>query len=81
MTTETTIEARVKRIVAEKLDLTREPDLVAGLIEELGADDLAMAEIVAALEEEFSLEIPEGDAERIRTTNDAITYVQLRAQR
>ncbi|MEV0145780.1 MULTISPECIES: acyl carrier protein [unclassified Nonomuraea] len=81
MTTETTIEARVKKIIAEKLDLTREVDPVAELIDDLGADDLAMAEIIAALEQEYRLEIPEADAEDIRTVADAITYVQMRVQR
>ncbi|MFG6200514.1 acyl carrier protein [Nonomuraea sp. JJY05] len=81
MTTETTIEARVKKIVAEQLDLTREVSPTALLIDDLGADDLAMAEIIAALEQEYNLEIPAGDAENIRTVNDAITYVRMRAQR
>ncbi|MEU4332439.1 acyl carrier protein [Nonomuraea dietziae] len=81
MTTKTTIEARVKKIVAEKLELTREVNPLAEIIVDLGADDLTMAEIIAALEEEFSLEIPEGDAKRIRTTNDAITYVEMRVPR
>jgi acyl carrier protein len=81
VTTETTIEARVKKIVAEQLDLTREVSPTALLIDDLGADDLAMAEIIAALEQEYNLEIPAGDAENIRTVNDAITYVRMRAQR
>ncbi|MEV0228724.1 acyl carrier protein [Nonomuraea sp. NPDC050786] len=81
MTTETTIEARVKEIVAEQLDLTREVNPVALLIDDLGADDLAMAEIIAALEQEYNLEIPAGDAKNIRTVNDAIAYVRMRAQR
>ncbi|MER6580427.1 acyl carrier protein [Nonomuraea sp. NPDC001023] len=81
MTTETTIEARVKKIIAEQLDLTREVNPNALIIDDLGADDMAMAEIIAALEEEYNLEIPEGDAGYIRTVNDAITYVQRRAQR
>ncbi|YCK38066.1 acyl carrier protein [Actinomadura sp. ATCC 39365] len=81
MTTETTIEARVKQIVAEQLDLTGEVNRVALLIDDLGADDMAMAEIIAALEQEYNLEIPEGDAQNIRTLNDAITYIQRRAPR
>ncbi|MEV4252201.1 acyl carrier protein [Spirillospora sp. NPDC049652] len=81
MTSDTSIEARVKEIVAEQLDLTGEVNAVALLIDDLGADDLAMAEIIEALEQEYGLKIPEGDAENIRTLHDAITYVQMRAHR
>ena len=70
------IEARVKKIIAEQLgvpeaDVTNEKAFVA----DLGADSLDTVELVMALEEEFETEIPDDDAEKITTVQQAIDYV------
>ena len=71
-----TIEERVKKIVAEQLgvkleDVTNE----ASFVDDLGADSLDTGELVMALEEEFETEIPDEDAEKISTVQSAIDYV------
>jgi acyl carrier protein len=71
-----TIEERVKKIVAEQLGV-KEDEVTnsASFVEDLGADSLDTVELVMALEEEFDLEIPDEDAEKIQTVNDAIEYI------
>lgn len=72
-----TIEERVKKIVAEQLGI--EEDKVksdAAFVEDLGADSLDTVELVMALEEEFETEIPDEDAEKITTVQMAIDYVK-----
>jgi len=67
---------RVKKIVVEHLGV--EEDKVsegASFIDDLGADSLDTVELVMALEEEFDVEIPDEDAEKIATVNDAISYL------
>ncbi|ADY73656.1 Acyl carrier protein [Desulfurobacterium thermolithotrophum DSM 11699] len=71
------IEQKVKEIVADRLGV--DPDEVtpeASFIEDLGADSLDTVELVMALEEEFGIEIPDEDAEKIQTVGDAIDYIQ-----
>ena len=71
------IEQKVKEIVADRLGV--DPDEVtpeASFIEDLGADSLDTVELVMALEEEFGIEIPDEDAEKIQTVGDAIEYIQ-----
>ena len=68
---------RVKKIVVEHLNV--DPDKVtesASFIEDLGADSLDTVELVMAFEEEFDLEIPDEDAEKITTVGDAISYIK-----
>ena len=70
---------RVKKVVLEQL--TVEPDEVtpqATFIEDLGADSLDMVELSMALEEEFQIEIPDEDAEKIRTVQNAVEYIDER---
>ena len=71
------IEAKVKEIVVEQLSVNAE-DVVteAKFIEDLGADSLDQVELVMAFEEEFDLDIPDEEAEKIRTVGDAVTYIQ-----
>ena len=71
----TTIE-RVRKVVAEQLD--RNPDEVTpeASFEDLGADSLDMVELTMAFEEEFDIEIPDEDAEKIRTVQDAVSYLE-----
>ena len=71
-----TIEERVKKIVAEQLDVKEEEVTNnASFIEDLGADSLDNVELVMALEEEFELEIPDEQAEKINTVQDAVDYI------
>lgn len=68
---------KVKAIIIEQLGV--EPDEVkmeSSFVDDLGADSLDIVELVMALEEEFDLEIPDEDAEKIRTVGEAIKYIQ-----
>ena len=71
------IEERVKKIIVEQLGVKPE-DVVpeASFVEDLGADSLDTVELVMALEEEFSTEIPDEEAEKITTVQQAIDYVR-----
>ncbi|HSI23767.1 MAG: acyl carrier protein [Methylophilaceae bacterium] len=70
------IEQRVKKIVAEQLG-ANEADVknASSFVDDLGADSLDTVELVMALEEEFGCEIPDEDAEKITTVQQAIDYV------
>ena len=70
------IKAEVLEIIAEQLE-TNLDDLKpeAGFVDDLGADSLAVVELVLALEQKFEIEIPDEDTEKIRTVNDAVTYI------
>ena len=70
-----TIEERVKKIVAEQLGVKEEVTNAASFVEDLGADSLDTVELVMALEEEFETEIPDEEAEKITTVQAAIDYV------
>jgi acyl carrier protein len=70
------IEERVKKIVAEQLGVKEEEvKNEASFVEDLGADSLDTVELVMALEEEFETEIPDEEAEKITTVQLAIDYV------
>jgi acyl carrier protein len=76
MTTEK-VEQRVKKIIVENLDV--EADEVtneASFVDDLGADSLDTVELVMAFEEEFGIEIPDEDAEKILTVGKAIDYIK-----
>ena len=76
MTTKS-IEERVKEIICEQLGVEEdEVTPAAKFIEDLGADSLDTVELVMAFEEEFDLEIPDEDAEKITTVGDAIQYIK-----
>ncbi len=70
------ISARVKKIVVERLgvDEAKVTD-TAGFIDDLGADSLDNVELVMAFEEEFGIEIPDDAAEKIKTVQDAISFI------
>jgi len=70
-----TIEERVKKIVAEQLGVKEDIANDASFVDDLGADSLDTVELVMALEEEFECEIPDDDAEKITTVQQAIDYV------
>ena len=75
------IEARVKKIIAEQLgveesQVTNEKSFVA----DLGADSLDTVELVMALEDEFGIEIPDEDAEKITRVKEAVDYIEAHAK-
>ena len=74
------IEAQVKRIVAEQLGV-KEDEVTndASFVDDLGADSLDTVELVMALEEEFETEIPDEEAEKITTVQQAIDFVSARS--
>ena len=73
------VEQKVKSIIAEQLGVGEEEIKPASsFIEDLGADSLDIVELVMAMEENFEIEIPDEDAEKIQTVRDAINYIQER---
>ncbi len=71
------IQARVKEIVCEQLGVSDdEVTPEASFLEDLGADSLDIVELVMALEEEYELEISDEDAEKIKTVQDIVSYIE-----
>lgn len=75
------IAERVKKIVVEQLGV-KEDDVTnqASFVDDLGADSLDTVELVMALEEEFGIEIPDEEAEKITTIQQAIDYIQAHSK-
>ena len=72
---------KVKQIIGEQLGVDEgEVTPSASFVDDLGADSLDQVELVMALEEAFSVEIPDEDAEKIRTVQDAIDYIDKHAK-
>jgi acyl carrier protein len=68
---------KVKKIIVEQLGVEEEDiALESSFIDDLGADSLDIVELIMALEEEFDLEIPDNEAEKITTVNDAVEYIK-----
>jgi len=71
------IEEKVRAIVCEQLGVSEsEVTPESSFLEDLGADSLDIVELVMALEEHYDLEIPDDEAEKIRTIQDVVTYIQ-----
>ena len=71
------VQARVKEIVCEQLGVSAdEVTPEASFIEDLGADSLDIVELVMALEAEYEMEISDEDAEKIKTVQDVISYIE-----
>ena len=71
------VEDKIKAIIAEQLGV--KPEEVtpkASFVDDLGADSLDTVELIMALEEEFSIEIPDEEAEKMKTVGDAIRYIE-----
>jgi acyl carrier protein len=76
------IEQRVKKIVAEQLGVNEaDIKIESSFVDDLGADSLDTVELVMALEEEFECEIPDEDAEKITTVQQAIDYVNANVKK
>ena len=76
------VEERVKKIIVEQLGVNAdEVNLESAFVEDLGADSLDTVELVMAFEEEFDIEIPDEDAEKIATVGDAIRYIDEHAKK
>ncbi len=74
-------DKKIKQIIAEQLGLNEDEIAEsASLLDDLGADSLDIVELVMAMEEEFEMEIPDEDAEKIVTVKDVIDYVKRRTQ-
>ncbi|NBS83315.1 MAG: acyl carrier protein [Verrucomicrobia bacterium] len=74
---EKTVDQKVKDIIVEQLSVNAEqvtPE--AKFIEDLGADSLDIVELVMAFEEEFGIEVPDGDAEKLLTVGDVVKYIE-----
>ena len=75
------VDERVKQIIVEQLGVDEaEVTPNASFVDDLGADSLDTVELVMAFEEAFEIEIPDEDAEKIRTVQDAITYIDQHAK-
>ena len=70
------VEQKVKQIIVEQLGVDEsQVDATASFVDDLGADSLDIVELVMAFEEAFDIEIPDEDAEKIKTVKDAIDYI------
>ena len=74
------MEEKIKKIIVDQLGVDQE-DVVneASFVEDLGADSLDTVELVMAFEEAFSIEIPDGDAEKMATVQNVLDYIKERA--
>ena len=76
-----TVEQQVKAIVAEQLGVKQEQVTNdASFVDDLGADSLDTVELVMAFEEEFGIEIPDEDAEKITRVKEAVEYIEAHAK-
>jgi acyl carrier protein len=71
------VESKVKQIIAEKLGVSEDKvTATASFVDDLGADSLDQVELIMAFEDAFEIEIPDEDAEKLRTVKDALDYLQ-----
>jgi acyl carrier protein len=74
------LENKVREIVCQQLDVEIEQvKMETSFVEDLGADSLAVVELVLALEEAFEIDIPDEDTERLRTFKNAVDYISAKA--
>ncbi len=71
------IYEKIKEIIVEQLGIDEEEiQMDASFVDDLGADSLDLVELIMAMEEEFSIEIPDEDAEKLVSVSDAVKYVK-----
>lgn len=71
------IEAKVKELICQQLEVSEDQVKPgASFVDDLKADSLAVVELVLALEQEYDMEIPDDEAEKIKTVQDAINYIK-----
>ena len=76
----TNVSEKVRAIISEQLGVDAQGFKdEASIIEDLGADSLAVVELVLALEEKFAIDIPDEETQKIRTVGDAISYIEQHA--
>lgn len=74
------IEEKVRNIICDQLAVEPEKvTMTASFIEDLGADSLDIVELVMTMEEEFDLEIPDEEAEKLRAVGDVVKYIQTKS--
>ena len=79
---EKSIEEKVKDIIVEQLGVNAEQvTTTASFIEDLGADSLDTVELVMAFEEEFGVEVPDEEAEKLQTVGDVVKYIQANSSK
>ena len=77
----TTVQPKVKEVIVEQLGVDPERvKMEASFIDDLGADSLDIVELVMAMEEEFGIEIPDEDAEKLKTVSDVCNYLQAKGK-
>jgi acyl carrier protein len=77
--TQADVETKVKSLIAEQLGVPEEEiKPPSRFVEDLGADSLDIVELVMAMEEQFEVEIPDEEAETIKTVQDSVNYIQSR---
>lgn len=77
---EKSVEEKVRDIIVDQLGVNAEQVVLAArFIEDLGADSLDTVELVMAFEEEFSIEVPDEEAEKLQTVGDVVKYVEEHA--
>lgn len=73
------IEEKVIEIISQKLNLSKDQiKLEASFVDDLGADSLDLVELVMAMEEAFGMEVPDEEAEKLRTVKDVIEYIKAK---
>ena len=71
------LEQRMSEIIVEQLGVNRDDiEVESSFVDDLGADSLDLVEMVMAMEEEFGVEIPEEDSEKLQTFGDAVSYLK-----
>lgn len=77
----TAVQPKVKEVIVEQLGVDPERvKLEASFIDDLGADSLDIVELVTAMEEEFGIEIPDEDAEKLKTVGDVSNYLSAKGK-
>jgi acyl carrier protein len=73
------METKIKQIIAEKLGVSEDKvNTQASFVDDLGADSLDQVELIMAFEDAFDVEIPDEDAEKMKTVKDAMEYLQTK---